>query len=154
MQRFYPLVLRRARKLLGDEQAAEDVGQEVMLRVLMGPGSQALASHPLAWLLRTTTNLCFNRLRNTRRAHRFLREMVTPPNAAPSPELHALTRDVLNRLPPSLSEIAMYYFVQERSQREIAGLVGTSYRTVGNRLSSLRFFGESLPGEGWRRRAR
>jgi DNA-directed RNA polymerase specialized sigma24 family protein len=74
---FYPLVLRRARRLLRDDEAARDIAQDVLLLcVLAGnarkergcasPDLDPLVRYPRAWLLRITSNLCFNSLRNRR----------------------------------------------------------------------------------------
>jgi DNA-directed RNA polymerase specialized sigma24 family protein len=40
-------------------------------------------------------------------------------------------------VPDELQDIAVYYYVDELSHEEIAGIVGVSRRTVGNRLATF-----------------
>src|SRR5262245_42166204 len=67
-------VLRRARQLLGDEQEACDVMQEVFVALLDRPvtfeGRSALGTY----LYAATTHRCFNRLRNRRNRDRLVEE--------------------------------------------------------------------------------
>ena len=46
--------------------------------------------------------------------------------------------DLLRGFPEELQEIAIYYFVDEMSQDEIARIAGISQRTVSNRLTAFR----------------
>ena len=67
-------VYRRARQLLGDAHAAEDVVQEVFVRVIRGGGGGVPAEpSATAWLYRVTTNLCLNRIRDRRRRNHLSR---------------------------------------------------------------------------------
>ena len=60
------LVKRRARGILGDEQEAQDAMQEVFVRVIAAMGEFRGQSQPSTWLYRITTNLCLNRIRDSR----------------------------------------------------------------------------------------
>ena len=63
--RYGRLVLRRATRIVGNEQLARDVCHDVFVQVLLhhpwNPPS------PLGWLYVTTTNLCLNLIRSDRR---------------------------------------------------------------------------------------
>src|SRR5688572_33352642 len=72
-------VLKRARQLLGHDHEAEDATQEVFLRLIDADARMLLHPEPLAWLLRVTTNLCLNRLRDDRRRKQLL-ALKTPAN--------------------------------------------------------------------------
>ena len=52
------MVLRRARALLGDEQAARDAAQEVFLQVLRSEAAFRSESSPVSWVFRITSNVC------------------------------------------------------------------------------------------------
>jgi RNA polymerase sigma-70 factor (ECF subfamily) len=138
------LVKRRARGILGDETEAQDAMQEVFVRVIGAMHEFRRQSQPSTWLYRITTNLCLNRLRDGRRRRDHLsrlgQEAVASPRSTAnvSPETKATLHRVLANVPAELSEIAVYYYVDEMDQAEIAKLVGVARRTVGYRLDRFR----------------
>jgi RNA polymerase sigma-70 factor (ECF subfamily) len=128
-------VLKRARQLLWNEQAAEDATQEVFLRLLASDERALVHPEPLAWLYRVTTNLCLNRLRDEkRRAMLIARNPRTERQPENTAEVRAVVVDILRRVPSELQEIAIYYHADGMTCDEIATLVGVSRRTIGNRL--------------------
>jgi RNA polymerase sigma-70 factor, ECF subfamily len=138
-RRFGPLVFRRARTLLGDEQAALDAMQEVFMRTLRSHEAFRNEASPTTWLYRITTNYCLNVLRDSSRHRQRLAERTAPqPRDSGAtgldPEVPFLLAEILERLPVELCEIATYYYVDCLSHDEIADVIGTSRRTVGNRL--------------------
>lgn len=134
-------VFRRARGLLGDDQAAKDVCQEVFLRLWRARPDFSAAS-PTTWLYQVTTNYCLNVIRDEKRRRALLEarksEEVAPPPALP---LVAL----LDGIPEELHEVAIYYYIDEMSQDEIALVLGLSQRTVSNRLRAF----ERHAGVAW-----
>jgi RNA polymerase sigma-70 factor (ECF subfamily) len=132
-RRYGGVVLRRARRLLGSDQAAQDVCQEVFIRLLRARPNFAEAS-PVTWLYRVTTNLCLNVMRDERRRRRG--ERGAP---APSPPALQLSLSLLLQgIAPPLHELAVYYYVDQMSQDEIALVLGVSQRTVSSRLREFR----------------
>jgi RNA polymerase sigma-70 factor, ECF subfamily len=132
--RYGSLVYRRALRMLGDAHAARDVCQEVFLRLLRCPPDFTQSS-PVNWLYKVTTNHCLNQIRDEQRRRKLLKTHAAyPPEAEPHSSLSLL----LHGFPEELQEIAVYYFVDEMSQEEIAGLLGISQRTVSNRLAAFR----------------
>jgi RNA polymerase sigma-70 factor (ECF subfamily) len=140
-QRYGRVVVGRARVLLGDLDAAHDALQEVLLRVITSEAHILDEPAPTAWLYRVTTNLCLNRLRNEKRRIELLeahaRAAGAPPAAFGSPEIRAVVRQILGRMPEEMQEIAVYRYIDEMTHDEIAELVGVSPRTVGNRLTAI-----------------
>jgi RNA polymerase sigma-70 factor (ECF subfamily) len=133
------LVYRRARELLADDAAAEDVTQEVFIRVMRAGGLVPVNPSPVAWLYRVATNLCLNRLRDQQRRAKLLAERhAGPADEPPCAELRAVVASILECVPRDLQETAVYFFVDEMTYDEIARLTGTSRRTVGNRLAAFR----------------
>ena len=90
---------------------------------------------PLAWLLRVTTNLCLNRLRDDRRRKNLL-ALNTPANDHNSRNAEARTAlaQILSGVPGDLQQIAVYHHADGMTCDEIAPLFGVSRRTIGNRL--------------------
>jgi RNA polymerase sigma-70 factor (ECF subfamily) len=139
-RRYAPLVFRRARRLLGDDQAAWDAVQEVFLRVLRS--SFRGDSSPTTWLYRITTNHCFNLIRDAARRARRTEQYLTVPLEEHAPDSAAEARiavgELVARLPPQLFEVAVYAYVDRMTQDEIAEVVDVSRKTVGLRLKELR----------------
>jgi RNA polymerase sigma-70 factor (ECF subfamily) len=147
---YGPLVRRRARSILSDEQEAEDATQEVFLKVLASIKEFRGESQPSTWLYRITTNLCLNRLRDNRRHRGRLEEVATTRVVGASQrsaggggqghgeEGRLAIAALLRELPPELAEVAVYYHVDEMDQEEIASIVGVARRTVGYRLERFR----------------
>lgn len=150
--RYGPMVLRRCRKLLRDEQAAYDATQEVFLRVMAR--RRRLTSHyPSALLFRIATNVCLNRLREDRRhglrgQTRFQPELVL----APPPEAAVSAGRFLDHLfeneTDATREIAVMYFVDGMTLKEIGAALELSTSGVHKRLDRLRRRIRSLGGSG------
>lgn len=78
-RRYGPTVLRRARAILGNEDMARDLLQEVFVQVVEQKGRFRGEASPMTWIYRITTNLALNRLRDGRRRDQLLRERQAPP---------------------------------------------------------------------------
>lgn len=139
-RQYGPLVRRRARTILGDDLEAQDAVQEVFVRVLLAMSEFRRQSQPSTWLYRITTNLCLNRIRDGRRRRDRLQRWADadanplPAPPSPAPDVRAVLGNLLARVSDELAEIAVYYFVDEMDQAEIAKLLGVSRRTIGYRL--------------------
>jgi RNA polymerase sigma-70 factor (ECF subfamily) len=149
---YGPLVRRRARSLLGDDLEAQDAMQEVFVRVIGAMKEFRRQSQPSTWLYRITTNLCLNRLRDGRRRRDHLARLgEEAPRTVRSPglppEARATLRRVLAQVSPDLSEIAVYYSVDEMDQSEIARALGVSRRTIGYRLDRFRAEAQKALGD-------
>ncbi len=131
------VVLARAQQILGDRQEALDVLHEVFEMILARPGTFAGRSAVTTWLYAVTTNLCLNTLRNRRTRDRLARARAAGARTAiaPTGDARLLARDVLAKLPARQAEAAIYYFVDEMSQEEIAPLLGCSRRRVGELIA-------------------
>ncbi len=140
--RYGPLVLRRARRILRNEAEAEDAMQDVFIKVLASIETFRGESQPSTWLYRITTNLCLNRLRDHRRHRERLANDALARSDGPGtlgpPENRMTISALLAELPQELSETAVYYYVDEMDQEEIAAISGIARRTVGYRLERFR----------------
>ena len=146
--RFAPLVAARARRLLRDEQAAQDAVHDIFVRVLRTTSEFRDQASPATWLYRITTNHCLNCLRDANRRevlwshHGPAGEATEDGDGAARIQL----RQLLTRVRVDLQEIALYHVVDELSQDEIAGLLGVSRRTIGNRLQEFRAISAEVLG--------
>ena len=140
-RRYGAVVYRRARTLLGDEDLAWDVVQEIFMQMLRGEAVFRHESAPTTWLYRVTTNRCLNMLRDSGRHARRL-EIVVPGAAgaddgAPPVEARIAVQQLARHLDAELCELAVYAFVDHLSQDEIGQVAGLSRKTVGRRLQQF-----------------
>ena len=141
-------VLRRARQLLGHEQEAEDATQEVFLRLIDADERLLLHPEPMAWLLRVTTNLCLNRLRDQKRRKNLLAQKPAGNDQhGQDAEVRTAVIEILAGVPDDLQQIAVHYHADGMTCDEIAPLFGVSRRTIGNRLIAFqRLASERIAG--------
>jgi RNA polymerase sigma-70 factor (ECF subfamily) len=153
-RRYGALVRRRARSILGDDHEAQDAMQEVFVRVIAAMAEFRGQSQPSTWLYRITTNLCLNRIRDNRRRRDRLAESAEDgnepmtPAQPPSPEARTTLRSVLSRVEEELATVAVYYYVDDMDQAEIAAVLGVSRRTIGYRLDRFREEAQRIVGSG------
>jgi RNA polymerase sigma factor (sigma-70 family) len=154
-RRHGAMVLRRARRILGNEEAARDAMQEVFVKVLRERESFRGEASPVTWLYKVTTNLCLNRIRDASRRRALLAQLPPAEEAAggPAPEDRAAVAKLIASLPDELREIAVYYYVDEMNQDEIAEIAGVSRRTIGNRLEEFKAAARTALGEPAPRRS-
>ncbi|MFT5686995.1 MAG: RNA polymerase sigma factor (sigma-70 family) [Myxococcota bacterium] len=140
-QRYGAMVLRRIRRFYrGDE--AEDVLQEVFMRVIDKLDTFRGESSMVTWLYQLTTRYCLNRLRNESRRKELWEEHSdvvywSKPTSAAGQERTALLGELWRHLDDELITIGIYYHLDGMTHAEIARVVGCSRRTVGNRLEEL-----------------
>ncbi len=141
-RRYAPMVLRRCRRLLGDEQEAVDAMQDVFVQALRF--SERLDDHaPSSLLYRMATNVCLNRIRSRgRRPEVPGGELLW--QLASDDDLEARTgaRRALARLfagePSSSATLAVLHLVDGLTLEEVAAAVGLSVSGVRKRLRRLR----------------
>ena len=146
---YGPSVLRRARSILGNEEAARDAMQQVFIKAIDAASGFRGDSSPMTWLYRMTTNYCLNIIRDASRRRELLEERgrIDDEPTSISAEERATLIKVLEGVPEELHQIAIYYYVDQMNQDEIAEIIGVSRRTVGNRLEAFRTAAKEIVGE-------
>jgi RNA polymerase sigma factor (sigma-70 family) len=141
-RRYAPLVLRRCRQLLRDEQEALDVCQDVFLQLAKRRDTLDIR-FPSSLIYRIATNLCLNRIRDRRQWPDLAGDEQLARIARlddPTPAVHA--RSILDRLfarhRESTRVIATLHFVDGLTLEEVAKEVGMSVSGVRKRLRALR----------------
>ncbi|MDD9935578.1 MAG: sigma-70 family RNA polymerase sigma factor [Myxococcales bacterium] len=141
-QRYGPMVLRRCRVLLREEQKAEDAMHDVFVRLLSR--SQDLAPTGLSSLLyRMATQVCLNRMRSERRHPEHPGDALLLHIAAQDDTEGATgARELLARLfgaePVSSRVIAVLHLHDGMTLAEVAEATGMSVSGVRKRLRSMR----------------
>jgi RNA polymerase sigma-70 factor (ECF subfamily) len=146
-----PMVLRRCRSLLRDEDAAVDAMHDVFVQLLRH-GHRLDGSRPASLLLRIATNVCLNRLRSERRrpydradARALAIAAAVEPERSWLARLHVgrALRDELR----STGTMAVLHHVDGLTLDEVAREVGLSVSGVRKRLRGLRARLEALEEE-------
>jgi RNA polymerase sigma-70 factor (ECF subfamily) len=140
--RYGPLVLRRCRQLLRDEQEALDVCQDVFLQLLRR-GDALDIRFPSSLIYRIATNLCLNRIRDRRQWPDLVEdEQLARIARLDDPTAGVDARSLLGRLfarhRESTRVIATLHFVDGLTLEEVAKEVGMSVSGVRKRLRALR----------------
>jgi RNA polymerase sigma factor (sigma-70 family) len=154
-RRYSPMVLRRCRRLLGDDAGAEDVMHDVFVKVLSHRDRLDSAA-PASLLWTVATRLCLNRLRTIRRSREsadhqraLLHALAELPDEAERTSAGALLARLFGQEPVSSRVIAVLHYVDGMTLEETATEVGLSLSGVRKRLRALRTrLAAILPEEG------
>jgi RNA polymerase sigma-70 factor (ECF subfamily) len=142
-----PMVLRRCRALLRDENKAVDAMHDVFVE-LMRHNDRLDERAPGGLLLTMATNLCLNRIRTERRHPETPDDDLLTQIAGldDDSESTSLARRILDRIfagqPASTRTIAVLLYVDRLTLEEVAAEVGLSVSGVRKRLRTLK---ERLP---------
>lgn len=142
--RYGPMVLRRCRALLRQEELAVEAMQEVFVKLL---DKDIEVQHPSALLYRMATNECLMRLRSRRRRpEEPASDLIDRIAAAPDLDGRLHARRLLDRLfgrePASTELIATMFLLDGMTWEQIARELDMSVSGVRKRLARLR---EHLP---------
>ena len=138
-RRDYPRLVALARRILGEQDEAEDAAQEAMLALRTDPVHERSDDDVAAWLSRVVTNGSLNRLRSRRRAD--VRASVVAGREArlapDGPDEVAVAADERSRVRASLATLpdrqatALLLRHAGHSYREIAAALGVAEGSVG-----------------------
>ena len=140
--RYGPMVLRRCRRLLRDEDDALDACQDVFVR-LLEYRARLEDRHPSSLLYRIATNVCLNRIRDrARRPATSDDELIASIAAAEAPggvsDARLLLDWLFGRQPESSRTIAVLHYVDGLTHEEVARRTRLSVSGVRKRLRKLR----------------
>jgi RNA polymerase sigma-70 factor (ECF subfamily) len=150
-RRYGPMVLRRCRRLLRDEEKALDAMQDTFVQVLryeerlVGDGTSSL-------LFRIATNVCLNKIRGDRRRPEdpddelLVRIAESSESSGANPVARLFLDKVFQRELDSTRTIAVLHLLDGMTLEEVATEVGLSVSGVRKRLRTLRARLEELEG--------
>jgi len=144
-----------ALRLTGRRADAEELAQDVFLKLHAVLADIESHAHLRHWLLRTVTHRCIDRLRSQARRPQLvplaaLAEADTAaPESAGDPLMGARLRQLLLQLAPDPRAVVLLRFQEDLDPAEIALLLGMSVNTVKSHLRrSLHWLRAQLPGDG------
>jgi RNA polymerase sigma-70 factor (ECF subfamily) len=141
---FY--VLRRCTLLLRNRAAAEDVMQEVFMRVMRSQTELSSVERPLAWLYRIADNACLDMIRHDKIA--AVSSEAAEDRVGPHPGVQLEHRSVVSRLLHTLDardqRICILAFIDGMTQQEIAEELALSRVTINKRVQLIRAHADRL----------
>ncbi len=130
----YSLALR----MLSDRQKAEDLAQEVFLRLYRNLSSVESAAHLAFWLRKVTLNGAIDRLRRDTHYETVpLEELDDVPDSdapRPDPLLERRLRLLLQQLSPAARAVILLRYQEDLDPTEIARTLNMSVNTVKSHL--------------------
>jgi RNA polymerase sigma-70 factor (ECF subfamily) len=137
-ERYGPMVLRRCRRLLRDEDEARDLMQDVFVQVLRRRGTLS-DSYPSSLLFRIATNLCLNRIRDRKREPCAEGEQMIERIAYHDDREASLTlARLFGRHQESTRTMAVLHYVDGMTLEQVARECRMSVSGVRKRLRVLR----------------
>ena len=141
-QRYGPMVMRRCRQMLGDENEALDASQDVFVQMLKHRDRMTV-EYPSSLLYRIATNLCLNKIRSRNRrpetpGEEFLQQVADLDELEPRLEARSVLNALFGRHQESTKTIAVLHYQDGMTLEEVAREVGMSVSGVRKRLRKLR----------------
>jgi len=133
-------VLRRARRLLRDDEDARDVVHDVYLELLRNADRFEGRSAIATYLYAAATHACLNRIRDGKNRRRLLeiRTAAGERSTSAQADTQTLATEILQTLDADDAALAVYLYCDELTHDEIAELFGCSRRHVGDLAMRLR----------------
>ncbi|MGP8437742.1 RNA polymerase sigma factor [Paraburkholderia fungorum] len=142
--RKLPRLLALATRMLGDRMEAEDVAQEVFVRIWkQAPRWREGEAKVDTWVHRVALNLCYDRLRGRREVPDDDLPDEVDPAALPDATLEARAQDervreALAALPARQREALVLNYYQEMSNIDAAALMGITVDALESLLARAR----------------
>src|SRR5882672_6804985 len=143
---YWRKIFNIAYKFVGRHDEAEDLSQDVFLKLFKSLRTFDRRANFSTWLISVSRNLCIDHYRSMRREHDAVTHDVdaalarvsgidSPLAALERRDRVALLRAALDKLPPTLRSAVMLRDIQELSYHEIAEKLGVPEGTVKSRIN-------------------
>jgi RNA polymerase sigma-70 factor (ECF subfamily) len=144
---YWRKVFNVAYKFVGRHDAAEDLTQDIFLKIFKSLETFDRRANFQTWLISVSRNLCIDYYRSARKERETIDRQVNaddlmpvstevaPDAALEQRDLAVLLRRALERLPESLRAAVVMRDIQELSYQEIAGRLDLPEGTVKSRIN-------------------
>ena len=141
-RQYGPMVMRRCRQLLRDEDLALDATQDVFVR-LIERRDHLRVDYPSSLLYRIATNLCLNRIRDAKKRktstdQKLLEQIADLDDAEGQIDARSVLARLFGLERETTRTMAVLHYVDGMTLEEVAGEVGMSVSGVRKRLRGLR----------------
>jgi RNA polymerase sigma-70 factor, ECF subfamily len=144
---YWRKVFNVAYKFVGKHEEAEDLAQEIFLKIFKSLDTFDRRANFQTWLVSVSRNLCIDHYRSVRKERQTIDRAVdaselTPASTDPGPmaaleqrDRLTLLRDALAALPDALRTAVLMRDIHELSYQEIADRLGLPEGTVKSRIN-------------------
>ena len=134
VDRYSDMLVRITFIHMKNRNDAEDVAQEIFLKLIEKPRIFESREHEKAWLIRTAVNLCKDRLKSS-----WFRKRVelTDDYSCTTPEKNQVLSSVME-LPVKYRSIVLLFYYEGYSIPEISKILHLKESTVGSQLYRAR----------------
>lgn len=149
LNQFGDMIYRMALIELKDRDLADDIYQEVCIRLLRQKEKILPVEHLKFWLLRTTINSCKDYWKSSWFQKISLKDHVEEEKAADSGrETTGYVTECVQKLPEQYRSLIHLYYYEGYSQKELSSLLGIKESTIASRLQRGRKKLKKLLEEG------
>jgi RNA polymerase sigma factor (sigma-70 family) len=153
IERYQPMVIRIATRMVIHEEIARELVQEAVLAAYLSLDQLRGASRFKSWLYSITLNVCRSYLREQkmdllslenvmggmyRDAVVFPETTIDPHEVAEERELHRLVLKAVHALSPKERAATLLFYYEQLTLQEIAAILGVSVTAVKSRLFKAR----------------
>jgi RNA polymerase sigma-70 factor (ECF subfamily) len=147
VQQHWRKVFNVAYKFVGRHEEAEDLVQEIFLKIFKSLNTFDRRANFQTWLISVSRNLCIDHYRSVRKERETIDQAVDPeavtPAASEPGAIEALEqrdrvellKEALAALPPALRTAVLMRDIQEMSYQEIAAVLRLPEGTVKSRIN-------------------
>lgn len=147
VRRYADMVYRLAMLNTRDKYEAEDVFQEVFLKLYKHQKSICSEEHLKAWLIRVTVNQCRSLATTAWNKKRVSLDAVAETAAEEAPEEHPEVYEAVRELPDKYREVIHLFYYEELQIKEIAEILERNEATIKTQLARGRqLLNERLKG--------
>lgn len=138
VRRYADMVYRLAFLNMKNHTDAEDVFQEVFLKLFRYQKSIQSEEHLKAWLLRVTINQCKTMATSAWKRHNVACDMTGFVDQPEKKEEYTEVYRTVKSLPEKYRQVIHLFYYEELSIKEISEILGTKEATVKTRLVRAR----------------
>ena len=149
------LIYNAAYKMIPNPQDAEDISQEVIIKVYKSISKCAGAASFKSWLFRIINNTCIDEIRRRKgktnlsldtdygedsghRENPVLRDESTPETEFLRKDMNENIQSAINKLPPDYKAVIIMRDINGLSYDEVASALGINMGTVKSRIARAR----------------
>lgn len=139
---FASIIIKICRAYTNTQEDFEDYYQEVCLQIWRSHTRFNGQSEWSTWIYRLSLNVCLTMLKKQKRNRRHFATDYVPPEL--TEDSRAFTNEPLNRLYDAIRQLSevdravILLYLEEKSYREIADIIGTNPNNIGVRITRIK----------------
>jgi len=138
MDRYQEKVFRLAISILRNTERAEEVTQDIFLKLWRALPAYNGRAAPATWLYAIARNTCLSAVRSSAHRRTLPLTVSETPQQPESVSTHAEIMQLVDRLPEAQRQVITLYYLEDRDVTEVARMLDLSEGTVKSHLHRAR----------------